>query len=70
MDLKTAIDVVYRDTRAENPDRAGSAREAVQFNRGCLDHAEVDFSIDDPRLNEAYHVVLNATDAEIAQALK
>lgn len=70
MDLTTAIDLVFADTCEEDPEHASSAAEAVQWARDGMDHGDADGSVDDPRVREAYHVVLDASDAEIDRALR
>lgn len=69
MDLTTAIELVFAYSREEDPGHAGSAAEAVQWHRDELDHDDVDGAVDDRRTNEAFHTVLNASDAEIARSL-
>ena len=69
MDLTTAIELVYDYSRTEEPDHAGSAAEAVQWHRDELDHEDIDGAVDDRKTNEAFHKVLDASDAEIARAL-
>lgn len=71
MDLKTAVRLVGDDTR-DDVDSNMSDAEAVAFTRnpvtGCLD-SDIDGSIDDPELREAYHLVLVAYDADLAQVI-
>jgi len=64
MTLADALELVIADTR-ENTDPSFTPAEAVESARTC-DHDDVDGAVDEAELREAYHMVLDATDEELA----
>jgi hypothetical protein len=70
MDLKTAVQIVGDDARDDiNPGLTDA--EAVAYHRDPvtgITRDEINGGIDDPEVREAYHAVLDATDAALEQA--
>jgi hypothetical protein len=68
MKLTAAIDLVVADYRAEYEDPNLSAADAIQRARADLNHNDITL-LGEVDLNAAYAAVLDASDAEITQAL-
>lgn len=70
MNLQTAVQLVGADAR-DDVDSNMTDAEAVAYTRDPvtgLDAADIDGSID-PELRAAYHLVLNVSDADLAQVM-
>ncbi|MGI5507458.1 hypothetical protein [Lentzea sp. CA-135723] len=67
MKLTDALPLVIADTRQANPE-VGSDQEAVDLARECSTADLV--VIDDKPTKEAYQVVLAASSADIAKAMR
>lgn len=69
MDLKTAIQKTTDDYDTAEGETADPTM-VVRHIRGEINHKEIDFwELEDAALAEAYHTVVDASDAEIAKAL-
>jgi hypothetical protein len=72
MDLATAITLVGDDMRAEQ-DPTVTNGDAVKIARSKLDHHDIDVLLDTHEMGEelahAYHLVLDAGDDQISNAL-
>ena len=67
MDLRAAVQLVGADSRNDiSPDMTDT--EAVAHHRDSVG-ADIDGSVDDPELLEAYHLVTAATNADLAQVM-
>jgi hypothetical protein len=68
MSLQTAVDLVAADYRDAADAPEASRRQAIVETRTDLRHDDIDSTVDDRQLLDAYYMVLDASDDEIEGA--
>jgi hypothetical protein len=69
VNLRNALGIVVADIRNEFPEKTLSLTQAIGLARK-LDHGDVIDAVDNPTTAEAYHIVLDASQTEITNALR